>query len=167
MGCGNGWSDPAWLTSAKKWLSACLLPFAALLIRLGLHPWVGLKIPFFTFFLATPASAALWGFWPGIITTSISLLLAKLVCPLLSGVDIVDPNDPTNLIQFAIAASVVCLVCEWLIFARERARAAEQRLRESQQQLQIRCAQSKSTHKCCCGGATWRARRNWPGMRAR
>jgi signal transduction histidine kinase len=132
--------------AVKKWLWTGLLPVAALLLRLALHPLLGTKGPFFTFFMATLASAAMWGFRPGIVSTLISVLLAKFIYPLLSGVQIVEPG-PTTLIQFAIAACVVSVVCEWLIVARERARGAELRLRDSEQQLQLQAEELKRSNR--------------------
>ncbi len=112
-----------------------------------MHQRLGVKAPYFTFFVAILASAALSGLWPGLVATLISLVLARFAFPLMAGRQLVDPGDSANLVRFAFTSIVVCAVCEWLIVERERARAAEMRLRESEQQLQRQAEELKRSNR--------------------
>jgi PAS domain S-box-containing protein len=111
---------------------AILLAIAALLVRLSLHGLLGDKGPYNTFFLATAASAALDGFWPGIVTAVAGALLARFVLPPGGWAHLTDPNDPFAVVRYLVACGFVCWICEVLISSRERARTAERRLRESE-----------------------------------
>ena len=128
------------------WTVALILPILAFLLRLALHSLLGGRAPYFTFFMATLASAALSGFWPGIATTILGALLAQFAFPLVGAGPLVGPKDAT-VVQFAIAAVVVCLVCESLIFARERARSAEQKLIESERRLQRQAEELRRSNR--------------------
>jgi light-regulated signal transduction histidine kinase (bacteriophytochrome) len=118
--------------SLAAWIIAILLAIAALFIRLSLHGLLGDKAPYTIFFLATAASAALNGFWPGVSTAIAGALLARFV--LLPGgwAHLTDPADPMAPVRYLVTGGVVCWICEVLISARERARSAELRLRENE-----------------------------------
>jgi signal transduction histidine kinase len=117
------------------WTVAVLLAVAALLVRLPLNPLMDGKAPFVTFLLATMASAALSGFWPGIATAIGGALLSRFAVP------------QTNLLAYLVSAICVCAVCEILIRARDRARDAEQRLRETQRQLQVQAEELRRSNR--------------------
>jgi len=118
--------------SLAAWIVAVLLAIAALLIRLSLNGLLGDKGPYIFFFLATAASAALDGFWPGIVTAVAGALLARFVFPPGGWAHLTDPNDPFAAIRYLVAGVFVCWICEVLISSRERARTAERRMRESE-----------------------------------
>ncbi len=120
---------------AMAWLIAVLLAVAALLVRLPLNPLIDGKAPFITFFLATMVSAALSGFWRGIATATGGALLSRFAVP------------QTNLIAYLVSAIGVCVVCEVLIRARDRARDAEQQLRETERQLQVQAEELRRSNR--------------------
>lgn len=111
---------------------AGLLAVAALLTRLALNTIIADRAPYVTFFLATAASAALGGLWPGIVTAILGVLLARFVLPAGGWAHLTDPSDPMGPIRYLVVGCFVSYLCEVLIRARERARTAEQRLRESE-----------------------------------
>ena len=117
------------------WGMAVLLAVAALMARLALNPLMGSTGAFVTFFLATIVSAALSGFWPGMGTAVAGALLSRFAVP------------QDNLIAYLVSATFVCGVCEVLIRARDRARAAEQQLRETQRQLQVQAEQLQRSNR--------------------
>jgi len=116
----------------KRYGLALGLAVAALLTRLILAPVLGPQGLYFTFFLATAVSAALGGFWPGVVAAVASVpLSAYLIAgngPLRFG----DPADPAGLARFVFSALIVSWLCGTLFTSRERARSAEARLRESE-----------------------------------
>jgi PAS domain S-box-containing protein len=118
--------------SFAAWIVAVLLAIAALVVRLSLHGLLGDKGPYNIFFLATVASAALAGFWPGIVTAVAGALLARFVLPPGGWAHLTDPADPIAPVRYLVAGVFVCWICEVLISSRERARTAERRLRESE-----------------------------------
>jgi signal transduction histidine kinase len=122
-------------SSVKGRIVALLLAIAALGIRLALHPLVGDKAPYTTFFLATVASAALAGLWPGILTAVTGALLAGFVMPAGGWLHLIDPSDQFGVARYLLAAGFVSLICEGLISSRERAITAERLLRESEWSL--------------------------------
>ena len=113
------------------------LAVAALLLRLLLKAFLGTGAPYLTFFLATTTSAACGGFWPGVITLVLGGLLSGMIVPAGGFAHLIDPSDPAGLLRYFVAGGFVCWICEALISSRDRARAAEQRLLESEHQLQI------------------------------
>jgi PAS domain S-box-containing protein len=117
--------------SLTAWVLAILLAIAALFVRLSLHSLLGPKAPYITFFLATAASAAIAGFWPGIATAIGGAVLARFVVPPGGWGHLIDPTDPFGVLRYLVAGSFVCGICEVLVSSRERALTAEQRLRES------------------------------------
>jgi signal transduction histidine kinase len=117
------------------WAIALLLAVAALLVRLALNPLMGGNAPFVTFLLGTIVSAAMSGLWPGIATAVSGALLSRLAVP------------QSNLIPYLVSAALVCGVCEVLIRERDRARAAERQLRETQQQLQMQAEELKRSNR--------------------
>jgi PAS domain-containing protein len=107
------------------WAAAVLLAAVGLLARIALFPVLGNRGPYIFFLLATLCSAAIGGFRSGIITAISGALLSRIF-------HLMDPADPTAILRFFVSALVVSYVCELLISARDRARNAEERLRESE-----------------------------------
>ncbi len=117
------------------WIIATLLALAALLVRLPLNPLMGGRAPFMTFLLATMVSAALSGLWPGIATAIGGALLSRFAVP------------QANMIGYLVSAICVCAVCEILIRARDRARNAEQQLRETERRLQVQAEELRRSNR--------------------
>ena len=117
------------------WFTAVLLAIAALLIRLLLNAFVNQL--HLTFFLATATSAALGGFWPGIVTLLLGGLFSGFLAPSGGFAHLNDPTDPCGLLRYFVAGGFVCWICQALISSRDRARLAELRLMESERQLRI------------------------------
>jgi PAS domain S-box-containing protein len=118
--------------SLTVWLGSILLPVAGLLTRLLLWPVAGRSAPYLTFFLAAAASAAMGGFGPGLLATFTGALLAGFILPGRGWLHMIDPADPFGLLRYLVAGTVVCWICGALISSRERARRAEERMRESE-----------------------------------
>lgn len=118
--------------SRTVWIGALLLALSALLIRLLLWKTAGRSAPYLTFFLATAASAAMGGFGPGLLTAITGALLAGFILPSGGFAHLIDPADPFGLVRYLVVGTVVCWICGALISSRERARSAEERLRESE-----------------------------------
>lgn len=116
----------------KVWLNALLLPIAALLIRLLFWRLTGGSAPYLTFFLATTASAALGGFGPGLLSALTGGLLAGFLLPAGGWAHLIDPSDHLGLLRYLVIVLFVCWICDALITSRERALAADKRLRESE-----------------------------------
>jgi len=131
----NRWLRVFRRNSGAAWAIAILLAVAALFIRLWLQAALGNRAFYITFFLATAISAALAGFWPGILTAIAGGLLGGFVVPAGGWGHLIDPADPFAALRYLISGGVVCWICEVLISSRERARNAEQRLRESESTL--------------------------------
>jgi len=123
------------LRRVAAWTIAALLAVGALLVRLALNPLMGSKAPLVTFLVATMLSAALSGFWPGIATAAAGVLLSRLAVP------------QSNTLGYLVSAISVCAVCEILIRARDRARDAEQQLRESERQLQAQAEELRRSNR--------------------
>ena len=87
---------------------AILLAVAALFIRLWLQAALGNRAFYITFFLATAISAALAGFWPGILTAIAGGLLGGFVVPAGGWGHLIDPADPFSLFRYIVAGVFVC-----------------------------------------------------------
>lgn len=124
------WADRRW-----AWLIAAGLAVAALLIRLLLNRLTGNAAPYLTFFLAAAISAWQGGLWPGIAALVLGGLFETLFFPSGGGVHIIDPADQYGPVRYLVAGGFVCWICQALIASRDKARAAEQRLRESESLL--------------------------------
>jgi PAS domain S-box-containing protein len=115
------------------WLAVAILwAVVALLLRIALLPVLGRRGPYLFFLLATLGSAAMGGFRSGIVTTISSILLAGFFLAPGGIAHLIDPDDPTSVVRFGASALVVSCICQLLISARDRARTAELRLRESE-----------------------------------
>jgi len=119
------------------WFTSVLLAIAALLLRLLLNAFVNPGAPYLTFFLATATSAALGGFWPGIVTLLLGGIFSGFLAPSGGFAHLNDPTDPYGLLRYFVAGGFVCWICQALISSRDRARLAELRLMESERQLRI------------------------------
>lgn len=117
---------------------AVLAAVAALLLRLPFAHWLQDRAAYFTFFLATVASAGVGGFWSGVVTMLLGLFLAEIFISRRYGhLGAGYLADPAGVIRFFLSGIFVSYVCSALIGSRERARqsrAAEQEARMLYQQ---------------------------------
>ncbi len=129
------WWNRLWTNRYRSCLAAAVLAGIALLVRMALNGFAGRGAPYLTFFLATTVSASEGGFWPGLIALIIGGLLAGFIVTPGGWAHLVDPSDPLALLRYLVAGGFVCWVCQALINSRDRARDAEEKLRQSERLL--------------------------------
>jgi two-component system sensor histidine kinase/response regulator len=113
----------------------------SLLVRWPLWPVLGDSVPHMTFFPAVMIAAYIGGFWPGIVATILSAILANVFLtkqiPFFSFANI---NDVVALILFLLVGTIISALCESLhrvrghLVAAERQRGEEAR-REAEERF--------------------------------
>jgi PAS domain S-box-containing protein len=102
------------------YVAAVGLVAASLLLRLLLHPWVGLNVPFLQFFPAVILAAWFGGFGPGVVATMASAASAMYFFLPPAGIAIGGSADAVSLGLFVL----IGLGIAWLTLERRRAELA-------------------------------------------
>jgi PAS domain S-box-containing protein len=84
------------------YLAALGLVAASLLLRLLLHPWLGLKVPFLQFFPAIMIASWYGGFGPGVLATAVSAVAAMYFFLPPAGIAIGGAADAASLTLFVV-----------------------------------------------------------------
>ena len=109
-----------------KYAVAITAPVVALFLRLPLTPYLGEKIPFSTFFLATAVSAYIGGFVPGLLSTVLGGLLAALfIIPRFGSMFFTDTVDCVAWFVFLAVSAII----SYFAGARMQAQLRESELR--------------------------------------
>ncbi|NLD53585.1 MAG: PAS domain-containing protein [Burkholderiaceae bacterium] len=128
---------PPVATRHNPWLVAVVLALAGLLVRYALTPYLGPYLPFVGSFPAILVSAWYGGFWPGMLTTVLSMLLTTLVVP-----GELPDEAPSHALRIALllpCGALICLLAEHLHRNRHEANRrldAMMRLARPSQRLQ-------------------------------
>lgn len=128
----RAWWNRLWINRYRSCLAAAILAGCAFLLRVCLNRIAGRGAPYLTFFLATTITASEGGFWPGVVSLVLGGLLAGLIVTPGGWKHLVDPSDPLALPRYLVGGGFVCWVCQALISSRDRARDAEEKLRQSE-----------------------------------
>jgi PAS domain S-box-containing protein len=84
-------------TGATRYLVACALVGAALLLRYALRPWLGANVPYLQFFPALLLAAWYGGFGPGAAATALAALAAMYLFLPPAGFAVGGPSDVVSL----------------------------------------------------------------------
>ncbi|MDP2014694.1 MAG: diguanylate cyclase, partial [Actinomycetota bacterium] len=113
-------------------LSAGFVVIAGLL-RVWPLSSLGTELLWMTFYPAVLASAVIGGLWVGEFAVGLSLLVAIFLGPLLVGESFVSTNQQRlGLVVFAVTASFICVVSEWMRRTRRKALREESKRRDAQ-----------------------------------
>ena len=111
---------------------AIVAQIVALIARLSLTPFLGDKVPYATFFLATAASASFGGWGPGIVSTALGALFASLfIIPPFGSLLFSDHSDYLGLIIFLMVSGIISRLAGSLSKTEARERELQQLFKQT------------------------------------
>lgn len=124
-----------------RYAFAILIVIVAALLRGALTPALGEREPFIIFYPGLVLSAWFGGFWPGVLSTVLSAIIAwNVFIPPVYSFAITEPGVAAQIIIFLVSGTFMSVLAESLHQAMRNAQKGEMRERDARERYRVTLA---------------------------